>query len=270
MGVGPPVMDPMAGAGTLSPQDSQAVAAVGPLPGEPYSGTVAATGPAQAPEDAALMETVEAAGATLAVAGPAAASIRSGEAGSRQGQGSDDDSADVEKPCQEAQATLFGLPATNVRKDCSSVRSGMDAWCTGIDFTSNDERGQPANLDFEAGVSGVVTYVGGDFNMIEVRRTDGNRIHYLHASQVFVRVGQQVGPTTKLGRTGGAGRDGSEQYEIHLHIQAIDEQGNLIDPDCALAAGQKRSLRGGTSASPYLERIRRELEDSGRSGEVAQ
>lgn len=265
-GVGPPPAPAPAPAALVPPQVGT-VAVPGPVPADLQGGAIAAAGPAQAAEDSSLLQTVEAAGVALATGIPiaqAAASSRSSDSGGAEGQGDEGGPGDVDKPCVQAQATLFGLPAINSRKDCPGERAGMDVWCAGIDFTSTDEYGRPAHLDFEAGVSGVVTYIGGEFNMVEVRRTDGNRIQYLHASEVYVATGQRVEPTTKLGKTGGAGRDGTYQYEVHLHVQAIDEHGSMIDPDCALAAGDNRKLRVGSSTSPYLERIRRELEGPDR------
>jgi hypothetical protein len=46
-----------------------------------------------------------------------------------------------------------------------------------------------------------------------------------------------------LGRTGGTGPYGPNHYEIHLHVQAFDRHGDLIDPDCALSGGENRRLR---------------------------
>ena len=45
-------------------------------------------------------------------------------------------------------------------------------------------------LPFESGVSGEVTYVGGSFNSVQVTLENGNRIQFLHASQVFAQVGR--------------------------------------------------------------------------------
>ncbi len=183
----------------------------------------------------------------------------------------DEDSQDNEgeTPCPEALASLFGLPAANSRSDCPGTRPSMGPWYSGIDFTSNDEYNVPAMLDFEACVTGEVTYAGGPFNMIEVKVENGNRIQHLHASEVYVSVGQQVGANTKLGRTGGTGPGGPAQYEVHLHIQAIDEHGNMIDPDCAISGGDNRKLRTGQSGSPHAERIRQE-KATGETGSVTQ
>jgi hypothetical protein len=96
--------------------------------------------------------------------------------------------------------------------------------------------------------------------MIEVKRENGNRVQFLHASKVYVVVGNEVEANTKLGKTGGTGPEGVDQYEIHLHIQAIDEQGNMIDPDCAISGGENRELKIKGSESPYRERLESEQE----------
>ena len=73
-------------------------------------------------------------------------------------------------------------------------------------------------------------------------------------------VGNEVEANTKLGKTGGTGPEGVDQYEIHLHIQAIDEHGNMIDPDCAISGGENRELKIKGSESPYRERLESEQE----------
>lgn len=157
--------------------------------------------------------------------------------------GQDEGDQDDLDTCPEADASLFGLPDINTRQDCPGTRPGMPPNYAGLDFTSNDDHGRPLELPFEAGVTGEVTYVGGAFNSVQVTLDNGNRIQFLHASQVLVQMGQQVEPTTVLGRTGGTGPYGPNQYEIHLHVQAFDRHGDLIDPDCALSGGENRRLR---------------------------
>jgi hypothetical protein len=174
------------------------------------------------------------------------------------GNDSDSKEPEADKPCPEVHASLFGLPSINSRSDCPGTRPGMGPWYSGIDFTSNDQFGLPAKLDFEALVSGEVTYTGGSFNMVEVKQENGNRIQFLHASEIYVMAGQHVEPITRLGKTGGTGPEGPDQYEVHLHVQAIDKHGNLIDPDCAFASKENRELRVGDSNSPFRERLKHE------------
>jgi murein DD-endopeptidase MepM/ murein hydrolase activator NlpD/ribosomal protein L40E len=179
-------------------------------------------------------------GAASAVAGRAAAAARSGHAGDSTQD--EEEEAEEGEACPEAEASLFGLPDNNTRSDCPGTRPGMGDGYAGIDFTSKDQYGQVRPLDFEACVTGEVTFVGGVFNMVEVTVENGNRIQYMHASRVYVTPGQQVGPATKMGITGGTGPDGSDQYETHLHVQALDRNGDLIDPDCAISGEENRWL----------------------------
>jgi Peptidase family M23/Double zinc ribbon len=176
--------------------------------------------------------------------GAAASSVASPRQGSGSAAGSDtsDDSAE-EAACPQADPTLFGLPDNNTRQDCTGSRAGLGPTHTGIDFTSLDERGQVRLLPFDACVSGTVSFVGGPFNMVEVTLKNGSRMQFLHASRTYVRVGEKVGSTTRLGVTGGTGPQGPNQYEPHLHIQALDKDDNLIDPDCALAGKEDRKLK---------------------------
>jgi hypothetical protein len=172
------------------------------------------------------------------------ASSRAGSSGTgRESSGDDEGDDDSEVACDEVDASLFGLPDINTRHDCPGTRPGMPPNYAGLDFTSNDDHGHRMELPFEAGVTGEVTYVGGAFNTVQVTLENGNRIQFLHAAQVLVQVGRQVEPTTVLGMTGGTGPYGPNQYEIHLHVQAFDRHGNLIDPDCALSGGENRLLK---------------------------
>ncbi len=175
----------------------------------------------------------------------ALASVAGGRAGgsSSESGDADEEGEEDEVACPEAEAPLFGLPDINTRHDCPGTRPGMPPNYAGLDFTSNDDYGRTRELPFEAGVTGEITYVGGAFNTVQVTLENGNRIQFLHASHIFAQVGQTVEPTTVLGRTGGTGPYGPNHYEIHLHVQAFNEHGDLIDPDCALSGKENRRLR---------------------------
>lgn len=130
----------------------------------------------------------------------------------------------------EIGSATFGLNSRTSDTGWRRINNG-NRFHFGVDYGSN---AVPRN--FLAGVSGTVVTAGGDgFNTIAVRLANGNRIEYLHASAVNVSVGQAVTPTTVLGRTGGTGPSGANQYAIHLHIQARDASGRYIDTDAALA-----------------------------------
>lgn len=106
-----------------------------------------------------------------------------------------------------------------------------------IDFTSKPGPGKnvlPEELPFKAGVFGKVTYVGdGIIRVTLLPPNDGVRIEYIHVSGAKVKRGE-VGPNDFLGVTGK--ELGASQ--IHLHIQAKDKDGRLLDPDRAFALGR--------------------------------
>ncbi|MDQ3707689.1 MAG: zinc ribbon domain-containing protein [Chloroflexota bacterium] len=241
---------PSASPGAATPDPAPDVSPVASAPAAVDATSIATAPTTAAPDAPAVFDTGLAAGLASGVApvASAIASVASSRAGSsgtgQDSSGQDHDEQDEDEvTCPEADASLFGLPDINTRQDCPGTRPGMPPNYAGIDFTSNDDRGRPMELPFEAGVTGQVTYVGGAFNSVQVTLENGNRIQFLHASQVLVQVGQQVEPTTILGRTGGTGPYGPNHYEIHLHVQAFDPHGDLIDPDCALSGGENRRLR---------------------------
>lgn len=107
----------------------------------------------------------------------------------------------------------------------------------GVDISSRLATGQPPTpIDFKAGVYGVVVRAGGgDWGTIAVQLRDGSVIQYLHTTASHVKVGDVVAPDTPLGVTGRTGAG-----VIHLHVQAKDQHGNVISPDLAFRAGQKK------------------------------
>ena len=100
----------------------------------------------------------------------------------------------------------------------------------GIDYGSG---GKPQ--PFKSGVSGEVIDTGGKFGMIRIKLKNDNIVDYLHASKILVEKRQTVEPTTVLGETGGTGPKGSNQYAIHLHVQARDKNARLIDTDAVFS-----------------------------------
>jgi len=128
-------------------------------------------------------------------------------------------------------ASTFGLVR---RTSETGWRTGSDVkgsnFHLGIDYGSGGEP-QP----FKSGVSGKVIFTGGDFGAIRIKLENGNVVEYLHASKILVEEDQPVSPTTVLGETGGRGPKGSNQYAIHLHVQARDTNGRLIDTDAVFS-----------------------------------
>ena len=87
-------------------------------------------------------------------------------------------------------------------------------------------------LPFTTPYHGTVEQASGNYNTIVIRLADGSTIELLHASRIDVSVGQDVTPGTQLGLTGGTGPGGSSDFPIHLHVQAHDASGRLINPEC--------------------------------------
>ncbi|MDQ3930304.1 MAG: M23 family metallopeptidase, partial [Chloroflexota bacterium] len=247
--VEPAAAPPSADAPPIAPPASSAPPSTSPGPSGPAPTDSTVAAPAATTEAAPplVIDPALAAGLAAGVApmAGALASVAGGRAGgsSSESGDADEEGEEDEVACPEAEASLFGLPDINTRHDCPGTRPGMPPNYAGLDFTSNDDYGRTRELPFEAGVTGEVTYVGGAFNTVQVTLENGNRIQFLHASQIFAQVGQHVEPTTVLGRTGGTGPYGPNHYEIHLHVQAFNEHGDLIDPDCALSGKENRRLR---------------------------
>ena len=134
-------------------------------------------------------------------------------------------------------ASRFGLHKRNVRTSEPGLR--RNAFHYGIDFSSRDRNGNPTSQRFTAGVHGVArVHQGSKWNTISVTVKNGNVIQYMHASQIVVKTGDRVKPSTILGQTGDTGSPGS----IHLHIQARDRTGHFIDPDRAVLGLPNRRI----------------------------
>jgi murein DD-endopeptidase MepM/ murein hydrolase activator NlpD len=103
----------------------------------------------------------------------------------------------------------------------------------GTDYRSRPAGGAGATpLPFSTPHAGTVEQASGGYNTIKIRLADGSTLELLHASRIDVVVGQDVTPGTQLGLTGGKGPRGLNQFTIHLHVQAHDASGGLINPDC--------------------------------------
>lgn len=125
-----------------------------------------------------------------------------------------------------------------------------------IDISSKDSSGSVVKTVFTAGVSGTVRIIPGNkYNAFEIILSNGNRLRFIHASQILVKNNATVNPTTPIGVTGGTGPnyyynpDGTKQwfkddkaFAIHLHVQGQDKKGRTLDdPNCALV-GLKSSV----------------------------
>lgn len=116
---------------------------------------------------------------------------------------------------------------------------------SGIDFAA------PMGSPIRAAVPGRVVSVGwggGYGNLVKVRHNDGSLGYYAHMSSMGVRVGQQVGRGTVLGRVGSTGNSTGP----HLHFE-VRRNGRPVDPQPWLDEGYRvgagasnRSLRAGS------------------------
>lgn len=61
---------------------------------------------------------------------------------------------------------------------------------------------------------------------VEIERDDGVRLRFLHLDQVGVRIGQSLINGSAVGKSGNTGRS----YAPHLHYEAVDARGRVIDP----------------------------------------
>lgn len=103
----------------------------------------------------------------------------------------------------------------------------------GIDYSSRYAPGEdPEPMAFKAGFEGVIRVVGGPWNTVDLILPNGNRLQFMHASDILVRNGQRVRPDDYIGYTGDAGP--GVRGKIHLHVGARDRFGNQIDPRLAL------------------------------------
>lgn len=100
----------------------------------------------------------------------------------------------------------------------------------GIDFSSRKPGDRdPSPLPFRAGFNGtIVLYPRSTTNTIGLVLDNGNTVQFLHSSQILVKAGQRVSADDTLGVTGRIGADA-----IHLHVQARDKYGNIMDPTIA-------------------------------------
>jgi murein DD-endopeptidase MepM/ murein hydrolase activator NlpD len=105
----------------------------------------------------------------------------------------------------------------------------------GVDIQSRrTPTSNPEPLPFRAGVYGEV--IEARPGAIAVRLANGNVMEYYHCSRADVKVKDKVEPGTVLGMTGSVGTK-----RIHLHVQARDVDGRLVNPDMIFPGGQTRS-----------------------------
>lgn len=103
----------------------------------------------------------------------------------------------------------------------------------------------PVGTKLLAPVQGTVTHAanddpGGYGSWVEITAADGTVIRYGHLSNIMVKTGQQVGPGTMVGLSGGtAGASGSGNATgPHLHFEVHSSSGGpSVNPSNYLAGG---------------------------------
>ncbi len=80
-----------------------------------------------------------------------------------------------------------------------------------------------------AAADGVVTRVGGTYNLVALEHADGYETYYLHNNKLEVEVGDEVKQGQVIARMGGWGRTGPNHYGDHLHF-GIKKDGQWLDP----------------------------------------
>lgn len=69
------------------------------------------------------------------------------------------------------------------------------------------------------------------YGTVGIRDAQGNLHQVLHLDSRSVQNGQQVGVGDPIGRMGGRGPRGEDQYAQHVHYQIRDNHGQIVDPE---------------------------------------
>lgn len=94
--------------------------------------------------------------------------------------------------------------------------------------------------------AGIVEQAGGKYGAVAIKHDSATASKYLHMSQIGVQPGQQVGAGDVIGRAGGTGPNGPNQYTPHLHFEVL-KNGTNVDPEAFLkSAGINISRKGGS------------------------
>lgn len=96
----------------------------------------------------------------------------------------------------------------------------------GVDFSSNGQSGKPVY----AYKAGKVITSNKNYGLIEIQHADGTVSRYMHLSDRFPEVGQDVAMGEVIGTSGGIGANGASSYVPHLHFEVRDSAGKNLDP----------------------------------------
>lgn len=93
-------------------------------------------------------------------------------------------------------------------------------------------------------MDGVVTGAGGSYNAMTINHGDGLSSRYLHLSQMGVPRGTKVVAGQEIGKAGGKGPNGPNQYVPHLHL-GVYKDSKPIDPEAFLKQHKVELVRKG-------------------------
>ena len=96
----------------------------------------------------------------------------------------------------------------------------------GVDFSSGGQSGKP----IYAYKAGKVITSSPNYGLIEIQHADGTVSRYMHLSDRFPKVGQEVAMGEVIGTSGGIGKNGASKYVPHLHFEVRDSAGRNLDP----------------------------------------
>lgn len=91
---------------------------------------------------------------------------------------------------------------------------------------------------------GVVTGAGGKYNAMTINHGDGLSTRYLHLSQMELAPGTKVTAGQEIGKAGGKGPKGPNQYVPHLHF-GLYKNSKPIDPEPFLKQNKVDLVRKG-------------------------
>lgn len=93
-------------------------------------------------------------------------------------------------------------------------------------------------------LDGVVTSAGGQYNTIAISHGNGLSTKYLHLSQIGLTPGTKVTAGQEIGKAGGTGPKGPNQYVPHLHF-GLYKDGQPINPEPFLKQNKVDLVRKG-------------------------
>lgn len=143
---------------------------------------------------------------------------------------------------------------------------GASANHKGVDFSTGGKVGVP----IRASKGGKVITSTKNYGKIVIEHPDGSQTKYLHLSERFPQLGDEVSPGDIIGTSGGTGKGGARSYIPHLHYEYIEPNGVNVDPFLKLGldpkiintspAGNNRENLAYLERHPFLLEANKSLE----------